>query len=195
MSRRRREALREFTAEEQHTLTQFARSQRVPAIQSRRAGVLLEVASGKSLLEASRSQGFKDGDTASSLVHRFNLEGLGALIPRHAGGPVVEYDVEAQKRILSLASSSPDLEHHGTNTWSLTTLQAVLREDGMPKISTHKIWKTLSENGLSWRGQARKVPLCPRQRSRTWCATGQARRVRQAGVVTVTDPDTEAKKS
>ena len=73
MSRRRREALREFTAEEQHTLTQFARSQRVPAIQSRRAGVLLEVASGKSLLEASRSQGFKDGDTASSLVHRFNL--------------------------------------------------------------------------------------------------------------------------
>ena len=183
MSRRRREDLREFSEEEQHTLTQFARSQRVPAVQSRRAGILLEVASGKSLLEASRSQGFKDGDTASSLVHRFNLEGLGALIPRHAGGPVVEYDVEAQKRILSLASSSPDLEHHGTNTWSLTTLQAVLREDGMPKISTHTIWKTLSENGLSW------------QRSRTWCATGQAKRVRQAGVVTVTDPDTEAKKS
>ena len=176
------------------------------------------MASGKSLLEASRSQGFKDGDTASSLVHRFNLEGLGALIPRHAGGPVVEYDVEAQKRILSLASSSPDLEHHGTNTWSLTTLQAVLREEGMPRISTHTIWKTLSENGLSWRGQARKasrparragpvgavllktccsaqdVPLCPRQRSRTWCVTGQARRVRQAGVGTVTDPDTEAKK-
>ena len=78
MSRRRRENLREFTEEEQHTLTQFARSQRVPAVQSRRAGILLEVASGKSLLEASRSQGFKDGDTASSLVHRFNLEGLGA---------------------------------------------------------------------------------------------------------------------
>ena len=52
---RRREALREFTAEEQHTLTVLARSQRVPAIQSRRSGVLLEVASGKSLLEASRS--------------------------------------------------------------------------------------------------------------------------------------------
>ena len=183
MSRRRREDLREFTEEEQHTLTQFARSQRVPAVQSRRAGILLEVASGKSLLEASRSQGFKDGDTASSLVHRFNLEGLGALIPRHAGGPAVEYDVEAQKRILGLASSPPDLAQHGTNTWSLTTLQNVLRQEGMPRISTHTIWKTLSENGLSW------------QRSRTWCVTGQARRVRQAGVVTVTDPDTEAKKS
>ena len=95
----------------------------------------------------------------------------------------MEYDVEAQKRILGLASSPPDLAQHGTNTWSLTTLQAVLREEGMPRISTHTIWKTLSENGLSW------------QRSRTWCATGQARRVRQAGVVTVTDPDTEAKKS
>jgi len=195
MSRRRRGALREFSEEEQHTLIVLARSQRVPAIQSRRAGTLLEVASGKTLLEASRSQGFKDGDTASSLVTRFNFEGLGALIPRHAGGPAVEYDVEAQKHILSLASSPPELAQHGTNTWSLTTLQAVLREDGMPRISTHTIWKTLSENGLSWRGQARKVPLCPRQRSRTWCATGQARRVRQAGVVTVTDPDTEAKKS
>ena len=86
MSRRRREDLREFTEEEQHTLTQFARSQRVPAVQSRRAGILLEVASGKSLLEASRSQGFKDGDTASSLVHRFNLEGL--VLPGLSQSPI-----------------------------------------------------------------------------------------------------------
>ena len=183
MSRRRKEALRELTEQETQTLTMLARSQRVPAIQSRRAGILLEVASGKTLLEAALTQGYLDGDTASSLVTRFNLEGLGALIPRHAGGPAVEYDVEAQKRILSLALSKPDLEEHGTNTWSLTTLQTVLRAQGMETVSTHTIWKTLKGAGVSWQG------------SRSWCATGQATRLRKSGRVAVTDPDTEAKKS
>jgi len=85
-------------------------------VQFRQAGILLEVAAGKTLLEAAQTQGYKDGDTASSLLARFNREGLGTLIPRHGGGPTVEYDVEAQKRILGLASSPPDLVQHGTNT-------------------------------------------------------------------------------
>lgn len=183
MSRRRREVLREFSTEEQHTLTVLARSQSVPAVQSRRAEILLEIAQGRSLLEAARTQGYLDGDTASSLVSRFNLEGLGALIPHHAGGPTVEYHVEAQKRILSLALSKPDLEKHGTNTWSLTTLQKVLRAQGMETVSTQTIWKTLKGAGVSW------------QRSRSWCATEQATRLRKSGQVQVIDPDTEAKKS
>ena len=32
------------------------------------------------------------------------------------------------------------------------------------------------------------------QRTRTWCATGTAKRVRTSGVVTVTDPKAEEKK-
>jgi len=41
----------------------------------------------------------------------------------------------------------------------------------------------LREAGLSW------------QQSRTWCDTGSVQRRRKSGVVTVRDPDTEAKKS
>jgi hypothetical protein len=32
------------------------------------------------------------------------------------------------------------------------------------------------------------------QQTRTWCPTGTAQRKRKAGVVTVVDPDTEAKR-
>ena len=69
-------------------------------------------------------------------------------------------------------------------TWSLTTLQTVLRrEPGLERISTFTILSTLHGAGMSW------------QRDRTWCETGTARRLRKAGVVVVTDPETEAKKS
>jgi hypothetical protein len=67
----------------------------------------------------------------------------------------------------------------------LTTLQKVLQktEDGLPEISTERIWVILQEAGLRW------------QKSRTWCETGQAARKRKRGVVTVTDPDAAKKKN
>ena len=78
----------------------------------------------------------------------------------------------------------PTPDQDGTATWSLTTLQRSLRQaaDGLPNVSTYTIWQTLHDAGISW------------QQSRTWCATGQVKRQRTSGVVTVTDPDTEAKK-
>jgi len=33
------------------------------------------------------------------------------------------------------------------------------------------------------------------QRNRTWCQTGEVKRKRKSGTVTVTDPDAEAKKT
>ena len=54
-------------------------------------------ASGKSLLEATQTRGYKDGGTASSLVHRFKAEGLAALIPRHGGEPALEIRRESAK--------------------------------------------------------------------------------------------------
>jgi hypothetical protein len=79
----------------------------------------------------------------------------------------------------------PDRERDGTATWSLTTLQRALREapDGLPQVSTYTILVVLHEAGFSW------------QASRTWCETGQVKRVRKSGVVTVSDPDAEPKKS
>lgn len=183
MSRRRKEALRPLTPEEQELLLEMSRSRRIPAIQSRRAALLLRVAEGKSLLEAARSQGYVDGDTVSHLVTRFNQEGMEALTPRHLGGPEVKYQLAEQNQILELARTPPTAEEHGTNSWSLSTLKDHLRKNGLPEISTHTIWKVLSQSGMSW------------QRSRSWCDTGQAQRIRKAGTVKVKDPDSEAKKS
>ena len=68
----------------------------------------------------------------------------------------------------------------------MSLLQKALRqaEDGLPRVSTFTIWRTLHEAGLSW------------QKSRTWCEAGVGMRPRkQAGAVRVSDPDARAKKS
>lgn len=61
-----------------------------------------------------------------------------------------------------------------------------LRTSGFPPISTYTIRNILVEAGLTG------------QQNRSWCETGTARRRRkchgQTVVVTVTDPDAEAKK-
>ena len=82
------------------------------------------------------------------------------------------------------ARRQPTAEQDGTNTWSLTTLQQALRKaaDGLPEISTERIWVILQEAGFRW------------QKSRTWCETGQVARKRKRGVVMVTDPDAGSKK-
>ena len=79
----------------------------------------------------------------------------------------------------------PDREADGAAIWSLTTLQRALRRapDGLPKVSTATIGAVLHDAGWSW------------QQSRTWCDTGTALRKRKSGIVTVTDPDAEAKKT
>jgi transposase len=81
---------------------------------------------------------------------------------------------------------APQREPDGTATWSLSLLQRALRKapDGLPKVSTFTIWRTLHEAGLSW------------QKSRTWCETGVVMRKRKhVGAVRVSDPDAAAKKS
>jgi transposase len=121
----------------------------------------------------------------SQLVSRFNKEGLAAIEPRHGGGPQVIYRIEERKRILAEIERIPDREKDGTATWSLTTLQRALREapDGLPNVSTHTIWCVLHDAGWTW------------QKGRTWCNTGTVPRKRKEGVVEVTDPEAEAKKT
>jgi hypothetical protein len=76
----------------------------------------------------------------------------------------------------------PDRRVDGTATWSLTTLQRSLRRSGLPQVGTSTIRRVLQDAGSSY------------QRTRTWCPTGTAQRKRKAGVVTVVDPNTEAKR-
>lgn len=185
MSRRRKDPLRPLTDEERAVLTQVARARSEPASHVARAKMLLAVAEGKTYQTAAEAAGRKSNDAVSQLVSRFNQEGLAALAPRHGGGPAVEYGPAERERILVEVRRAPDRERDGTATWTLNTLQRALRQapDGLPKVSTYTIWRVLHEAGCSW------------QKSRTWCETGKVKRKRKADIVTVTDPDAEAKKS
>jgi transposase len=185
MTRRQKDPLRLLTPDEQSTLDRLSRSQTEPASHVARAKALLAVAAGVSYSAAAQAAGRRSGDAVAHLVTRFNQHGLVAIVPGHGGGPPPTYTLAERNRILAEARRTPDREADGTATWSLLTLRQTLRTapDGLPKVSTGTIRAVLLEAGWSW------------QRSRSWCETGTAQRKRKHGVVTVVDPDAEAKKS
>jgi len=186
MARQPREALRALTEEERAALAAVARTNSERADRVARAKALLAVAAGACFSGAARQAGRRSGDAVARLVARFNREGLAALAPRHGGGPRRRYGTVEQERILDELRRTPDREHDGTATWSLTTLQRALRRapDGLPTIGTATILHTLWEAGYTW------------QASRTWCRTGTALRKRKDGSVrTVTDPEATPKKT
>ena len=185
MTRRQKDPLRVLSTDEQTQLEQLSRAHSAPAAHVSRAKMLLSVAGGKSYLEAAHSVGRRSNDAVSHLVARFNAEGLAALEPGHAGGPASVYRTAERERILREFERTPDRERDGTATWSLTTLQHALRTapDGLPDISTFTILAVLHDAGFTW------------QRNRSWCETGTVLRKRTSGLVQVTDPDTEAKKT
>lgn len=186
MSRRQKHPLRALTEDERSWLHKIARSKREPASHVARATQLLAVSDGQSYTAAARASGRKSGDAVAHLVARFNREGLRAVEPNRGGGPKPKYGSRERARILAEARRAPLPEQDGTATWSLTLLRRALRQapDGLPAVSTYTIRAVLREAGFSW------------PRTRSWCETGTAKRKRQSGeVVTVVDPDAEAKKS
>ncbi len=185
MTRRHKDPLRGLTDDERGWLQRIARSHAEPAAHVARAKALLAVAGGASYTDAAKGAGRRSNDAVSDLVSRFNREGVAAIEPRHGGGPPIVYAEAERERILREARRKPELEADGTQTWSLMTLRRALREapDGLPEVGAHTIWKTLKEAGLDL------------QRDRSWCEAGVVERRRGGEVVTVVDPDTEAKKS
>jgi transposase len=185
MTRRKKEPLRMLTEEEQTWLERISRSQSEPASHVARAKAILAVAEGKSYTQAAHLAGRKSGDGVSQVVERFNREGLAAIQPKHGGGPKQKYTSVERERVLKEIRCLPDPENDGTKTWSLSLLQRALHkaEDGLPEISTERIWVILQEAGFRW------------QKSRSWCETGQVARKRKRGTVTITDPDAAPKKN
>jgi transposase len=185
MSRRKKDPLRELTADERQALARLSRSQAAPAVEVARARMLLSVAAGDDYQDAARAVGRRSGDAVSHLVARFNAEGLDALTPRHGGGRRPTYGPEARGRIAAEAARAPTPEDDGTATWSLSALRRTLRAapDGLPRVSTYTIRRVLQESGASY------------QRTRSWCPTGSAVRRRKAGPAVVVDPDAAPKKS
>ena len=185
MSRSQKDPLRPLTADERQELTRLSRSLSAPAAHVERARALLAIAEGASYTAAAHQVGRRHNETISAWVSRFNRDGLAAVRPGHGGGPRIHYGADAQQRILAEWARAPQRDQDGTATWSLSLLQRALRQadDGLPRVSTFTIWRTLHEAGLRW------------QKSRTWCETGVAMRQRKHGVVRVSDPDAAAKKS
>lgn len=185
MTRRKKAPLRSLSEEEKRWLERISRSQSEPSVHVTRAKEILAVAAGHNYTESARLVGLKSGDTVSQLVERFNQEGLQALQPKHGGGSSVKYSAAERERVLAEVRRKPEAENDGTNTWSLSTLQKALQKapDGLPTISTERIWVILQEAGFRW------------QKSRSWCETGQVVRKRKRGVVTVMDPNAGQKKN
>lgn len=178
----RTEALRALTPEERATLARVCRASSARVDRVRRATALLAVAEGASFAVAARRAGYRGGSAVTALVRRFNRAGLAALVIAPGRGRKATYAPEERARIVATAQRTPDRQADGTATWSLKTLERTVRREGLPRAGATTIRRVLRDAGSSY------------QRTRTWCPTGTAQRVRKAGVVTVVDPDTEAKR-
>jgi hypothetical protein len=185
VSRRKKDPLRPLTVVDRDALRRLSRATAAPAAQVTRARLLLAVADGANYQDAAHAVGRKSGDPVATLVARFNEFGMDALPLRHGGGRRPTYDATARARILREVQRRPTPEGDGTATWSLELLKRALRAapDGLPTVSTFTIGRTLHEAGYGY------------QDNRTWCHTGTVLRKRKAGIVSVTDPDTQPKKS
>ena len=173
--------LRAMTAAEQATLQRVRRASSERLDRVRRATALLAVADGARFAAAARQAGFHSVSTVTNVVARFNAHGLGALDVGAGRGRKATYDAVARAQIVATAQRPTDRKLDGTGTWSLSTLQRSLRRATLPVVGATTIRRVLQDAGSSY------------QQTRTWCPTGTAQRKRKAGVVTVTDPQTEAK--
>jgi transposase len=177
-----KEALRALSRAEQTALERITRASSERMDRVRRASALLAVAHGQPFAPAAHQAGLHSGSTVALLVQRFNQRGLGALTIASGRGRKPTYDTEARAKIVALAQQEPERRKDGTATWSLSLLQKRLRKEGLERIGTSTIRRILEDAGSSY------------QKTRTWCPTGTALRVRKSGVVTVTDPETEQKR-
>jgi transposase len=177
-----REPLRRMTDQERTALERIACSSSERIDHVRRAMALLAVEQGGVYAHAAQESGLRSITTVADLVARFNRHGLAAIRIARGRGRKPTYQRTQRAQIVATAQREPDRRTEGTGTWSLSTLQRTLRQAGLPQVGTSTIRRVLQDAGSSY------------QRTRTWCPTGTAQRKRKAGVVTVTDPNTEQKR-
>jgi transposase len=177
-----KERLRPLTLAEERELKRITKASSERLDRVRRATAVLAVARRQTFEAAAREAGLRSGTTVSTLVRRFNRDGLGALRIAAGRGRRPMYDAAARARIVATAQRSPDRKVDGTATWSLSTLERTVRREGLPLVGATTIRRVLHDAGSAY------------QRTRTWCPTGTAQRKRNAGVVQVVDPQTEEKR-
>jgi len=182
MATRQKVPLRALTPEEQGALERLVKSTSERVDRVRRAKAILVVGRGESFAAAARQAGLRSATAVANLVERFNAQGLAALRIWAGRGRKATYDTTARAEIVATAQRVPERRVDGTATWSLSTLQRALRKEAHPRLGASTIRRVLEEAGSSY------------QRTRSWCPTGTAQRVRKSGVVTVVDPKTEEKR-
>jgi len=168
--------LRALSQEEEKALQRTAKatSERVDVV--KRAKAILAVQAGQSYTQAAREVGYKSGDSVSQLVERFNQQGLAALLIAPGRGRKETYTPLERERIVQEFWRVPDRQDDATATWSLMTLRQALRKEALPQVGASTIREVLYEAGYRF------------GKTRTWCPTGTALRVRKAGTVRVQDP-------
>lgn len=182
MSTLQKDPLRGLTLQEERALHTLAKSSSERADVVKRATTLLSVRAGKSYTQAAREGGYKSKNTVSRLVSRFNQRGLLALSIATGRGCKPTYTSVQQTRILAEVQRKPDHKKDQTGIWSLMTLRQALRQVALPHIGAETIRRVLHESGYTY------------QRTRTWCRTGSALRVRKSGTVMTYDEQTPEKK-
>jgi transposase len=182
MAPQQKAALRPLTRDEHISLERTAKAQSERVDRGRRAHALLAVAQDQSFAQAARQAGFRRGTTVANLVGRFTTTGLSALRIAAGRGRRLTSTTPERTQIVATAQRPPRRRDDGTATWSLSTLRRTLRREGLPKLGTSTSRRILQDAGSSF------------QRTRSWCPTGTAQRLRKAGGVTVVDPETEEKR-
>ncbi len=177
-----KEMLRPMTGEERIALERIVRASSERLDRVRRARALLAVDQGDGFARAARQAGLQSGTAVANLVGRFNAQGVAALTIAAGRGRKPTYEPSARAQVVATAQQDPDRRKDGAATWSLSTLRKRLRKDGLEHIGTNTIKRVLEDAGSSY------------QKTRSWCPTGTAQRVRKSGVVTVVDPETEQKR-
>jgi transposase len=173
--------LRTLTDQEERALFQIAKASSERVDTARRAKAVLAVRAGEPFTVAAELSGFTSADSVSQLIQRFNEQGLAALFIAAGRGRKATYTSPQRQCILQELQSVPDREQDQSATWSLKLLQRALRRGSLPHIGASTIRRVLHEAGYCF------------GRSRTWCQTGTAVRVRKAGVVTVHDAQAQEK--
>ena len=119
----------------------------------------------------------------SQLVERFNQRGLAALLI--ATWARAQRDLYAGTAGMHRArvGSGPPTERGSDGDVVADDLRNALRKQALPEVGASTVREVLYEAGYRF------------GKTRTWCPTGTALRVRKAGTVTVKDPKAGEKKT
>lgn len=170
-------SMRSPTDEEWKVIEKLVVSRTAPLCQVKRANLIKYLAQGSSAPKAAAAVGVS-ANTARSVLHRFNQEGLRMLEDRPRSGRPPTLTEEGRGRLVSLAKSPPQEEVEETEAachWTLETLLQAAHGKGISIGRTH-LWRVLNQEGIRWWQRARSWlssddPEFPEKRERLRAST------------------------